>query len=449
MKKWILRIICLVIVLVIAGFFFAKSYLTRDYLVAAIEKSINSRIQVKDIDVNLYGLSGTVDLNEVIISQRDHAANQKIPHDQRDTIEKGDVYLKSVSFDISIWEILSKKILVEKINFDGVTLNLSLYENGDTSIEKLFAKPDRDKSEKPKKFNANENETFVTTINQINLTNIDLNLIVDKTQLLVKGRGVYLNLLDINVNPKQLDTVNNAKIKVGGTFDLQSLDSKQDYGKIISTGESDLTLFNAENGDLEPDMIISLTVDSESYLTSRVPALSKIWKTADVLNKFGIKSLKIPEKAKFKNDQSVRVGYKLGISTLLDPLTIKVNDWELKALAQSWLGSGNDLHKLSVKLHVGEAIVNKLGGLLGKSALASGILGQLSGGSGAESWLEDGKLTLHVESSGKLSNPKIRIKNELAEPAGNLIDSLINGGAKGEGDPLKKAGKELLKGLFK
>jgi uncharacterized protein involved in outer membrane biogenesis len=241
MKKWILRIIYLVIVLVIAGFFFAKSYLTRDYLVAAIEKSINSRIQVKDIDVNLYGLSGTVDLNEVIITQRDHAANQKIPHDQRDTIEKGDVYLKTVNFDISIWEILSKKILVEKINLDGAILNISLYENGDTSIEKLFAKPERDKSEEPKKFNAKENETFVTTINQINLANVDLNLIVEKTQLEVKGRGVYLNLLDINVNPKQLDSVNNAKVKLGGTFDLWSLDSKQNYGKIISSGESDLT----------------------------------------------------------------------------------------------------------------------------------------------------------------------------------------------------------------
>jgi hypothetical protein len=450
MKKWILRIIFLLIVLTIAGFFFAKSYLTRDYLVAAIEKSINSRIQVKDIDVNLYGFSGTVDLNDVIITERDDLASEKIPHDKRDPIENGDIHLDSVTFDISIWEILSKKILVEKIDFDGVTLNLTLYENGDTSIEKLFAKPrsERDEIEKPKKFNAKENEKFITTINEINLTNVDLNLIVEKTQLMVKGRGVYLNLLDINVNPKQLDTVNNAKIKVGGTFDLQSLDSKQDYGKIISSGESDFTLFNGENGDLEPDMVISLTVDSESYLTSRVPALSKIWKTADMLNKFGIKSLRIPEKAKFKNDQSVRVAYKLGVSTLLDPLIIKVNDWELQALAQSWIGSGNNMHMLGVKLRVGEAISNKLGGLLAKSSAASSILGKLTGGSGADSWLENGKFTLHVESSGELSNPKVTIKNKLALPAGNLIESLLNGSAGDKEDSLEKSAKDLLKGLF-
>jgi len=448
MKKWIIRIIVLLIVLTIAGFFFAKSYLTRDYLVAAIEKSINSRIQVKDIDVNLYGLSGTVDLNEVIITQRDNAANQKIPHDQRDPIEKGDIQLRSATFNISIWEILSKKILVEKINFDGVTLNLTLYENGDTSIEKLFAKPDRDENEKPEKFNAKENEEFITTINQINLSNAELNLIVEKTQLAVKGRGVYLNLLDINVNPKRLDTVNNAKIKIGGTFDLQSLDSTQEYGKIITKGESDLTLFNTENGDLEPDMVISLTVDSESYLTSKVPVISKIWQAADVLKKFGIKSLRIPEKAKFKNDQSVRVGYKLGISTLLDPLSIKVNDWELKVLSQSWLESGRDLHMLGVKLHAGEAISNKLGGLLSKSA-TSGILGKLTGSKGLDSLLENGKLTLHVESSGELSKPKVRIKNNLLKPAGSLIDSLLGDSDENDEDPLKKAGKDLLKSFLK
>ena len=445
MKKWILRIIFLLLIITLAGFFFAKSYLTRDYLVAAIEKSINSRVQVKDIDVNLYGLKGTVDLNDVIITQRDDSVNQKIPHDQRTPIEKekGEIHLKSATFNISIWEILSKKILVEKINFDGVSINATLYENGDTSIENLFSKPGRNKSNTPKeskKFNAKENEDFVTQINQIKLDNVELNLTVEKTKLVVKGRGVYLHLLDINVNPEKLDTVNDAKIKIAGTFDLQSLDGATDYGKIIAKAESDITLFNAANGDLEPDMILSLTVDAESYLTSEIPSLSKIWKAADVLKKFGIKSLKLPEQVSFKNNQTVRVGYKLGTGTLLDPLSIKVNDWKLEALSASWISTGNDQHLLGVKLHVGEAISNKLGGLLGTFSEKL---------TGSNSWMEDGKLTLHIESSGELSQPKIRIKNNLGKPAENLIDSFLGSDKNAEDDPLKKAGKDLLKGFLK
>ncbi|MGJ8657817.1 MAG: DUF748 domain-containing protein [Akkermansiaceae bacterium] len=441
MKKWLLRIFLLLIVITIAGFFFAKSYLTRDYIVAAIEKSINSRVQVKDIDVNLYGLRGTVDLNEVIITQRDESADQKTPHDDREPIEKGDIFMKSASFNISIWEILSKKILVEKINFDGVTLNLTLYEEGDTSIEKLFAKPNHDKSDKQKKFNAKENEQFITTINEITLTNVDLNLIVDKTQLAVEGRGVNLHLLDIDVNPKQLDTVNDAKITLQGTFDIHPLGKSEDYGKIVVNGESDITLFNTENGDLEPDMVLALTIGSDSYLTNKVPVISKISQAGDLLKKF----LKVPEKLRFKNDQSVRVSYKLGISTLLDPLSIKIEDWKLQVLADSWIGSGNDMHFLGVKLYVGEAISSKLGGFLSNSSAVGGLLGKLSGG---ESLLEDGKLTLHLESSGELSKPKIRMKNKLAGPAEGLIDSFL-GGSDGKEDPLREAGKDLLKGFLK
>lgn len=445
MKKWLLRIFFLVLVISIAGFFFAKSYITRNYIVAAIEKSINSRVQVKDINVNLYGLSGSVDLNEVIIIQRDEVANMKTPHDEREPITSGDIQLKSVSFNISIWEIFSKKILVEKITLDGAILNLTLYESGDSSIEKLFAKPDRNISKKPKKFNAKENEKFITTINEVNLTNVDLNLIVEKTQLAVKGRGVNIHLLDINVNPKKLDTVNDALVKLNGTFELLSLDNDEDYGRIIAVADSKVTLFNTENGDMEPDMVLALSIDSESYLTSKVPVIKNIWKATDMLKKIGVNSLTPPEKVSFKNDQSVRVGYKLGISTLLDPLSIKIKDWELELLSQSWLGSGNDMHMLGVKLHIGEVISNKLGGLLSGSSKVSGILGKLTGG---ESLLENGKLTLHLESSGELSKPKIRIKNNMTKPAEDLIDNFL-GGEKDGKDTLKKAGRDLLKGLLK
>jgi hypothetical protein len=104
---------------------------------------------------------------------------------------------------------------------------------------------------------------------------------------------------------------------------------------------------------------------------------------------------------------------------------------------------------LGVKLHVGEAISNTIGGLLGKSSAASSILGKLTGGNGLESWLEDGKFTLHVESSGELSNPKISIKNKLTKPAETVIENLLDGSGENEKDSLKKAGKDLLKGLFK
>lgn len=421
----------------------AKSFITRDFIVSKIEKSINCRMQLEDIDINLFGLSGTVDLDGVILAKRDELANSKVPHDEREAIEEGEIHLETVSFDISIWEIFSKQILVERIMIDGVVLNATLYENGDTSLEELFAKPAKVKKVGVKKFNARENEKFVTTINEVSLKNVDVNLVVEKTQLSVKGKGGYVHLLDIDVNPKRLEAVNDAKIRVGGEFELRSLGNGHLYGKIISAGESVVTLFNSENGVLEPDMVMSLTVNSDSYLSARVPALGGIWNAADSLSRMGLSLLKLPEKAKFKNDQSVKVAYKLGRATLLDPLSIKVGDWELEALEHSWLGTGDDQHLLGVKLHVGKSVSNKLSGVLAGDT-ARGVLGKLVGGDAVGSLFEGGKLAIHVESSGDLSDPKIRLKNDIGKPAEKLIDGLMGDDKK----DLKKVGKDLLKSFL-
>ena len=216
---------------------------------------------------------------------------------------------------------------------------------------------------------------------------------------------------------------------------------------IVARGESDVTRFNTENGDLEPDMVVAITVGSDSYLTSKIPVINKLWKATDVVKKFGIDSFKLPEKVTFKNEQSARVGYKLGVGTLLDPMSIKIKGWELEFLAQSWLGSGNDMHDVGVKLHVGNAISKKLGGLLSKSSKVGGLMGKLTGG---DSLLENGRLTLQLGSSGELSKPKIRFKNSIGKPVEGLMDHLLGGENKGSSkDKLKAAGKDLLKGFLK
>ncbi len=437
----------------VAGYFFAKSYITKDYVVAKLEKSINSRVQVDDLNVSFYGFSGSVQLDDVIITKRDINADDKVPHDERDKIDGGDVLIKTAKFDISIWDVFSKEILVEEILLDAVTINCTIDEEGDASIEDLFGKPDRKKrsKRKKKKFNAKSNEKFVAKINDLHLTNIDINLIVEKTQLEVKGRGVNLHLLNINVKPKELEKINDARITLDGTFDLKSLDTGADYGKIVTTGQADVTLFNTEHGDLEPDMVLTLSLDSDSYLTSDIPMVKGIWNTAKYANKLGGDMLQIPDKAKFINDQSVKVSYKLAKSTLLEPLSIKVKDWELELLAQSWIETGNDQHEIGVKFHIGRAISGMLSGLVENSSTLGGVVGDLLGG--GEALLDDGRLALHIESKGDLSKPKIKLKNDFAKPANVLLDGLLNKGEGGVRDnienQLKEKGLDLLKGFLK
>lgn len=450
MKGWIIRILVVLLVILTGGYFFAKSYITKDFVVAKIEKSINSRVQIENLDVSFYGVGGSVQLENVIIAKRDSNADDKTPHDQRDPIDAGDVLIETAKFDVSIWDIFSKEILVEDIHLDVVTVNCTIDEEGDMSIEDLFGKPDKEKRKKKKKFNAKENEKFVAKINDLHLTNATINLIVEKTQLEVKGGGVNLHLLNINVNPKELEKINDAKVTLDGVFDLKSLDTGVDYGKIIADSEADVTLFNTESGDLEPDLVLTVSLDSDSYLTSSIPMVKGVWNAAKYVNKLGINVLQIPSKAKFKNDQSVKIAYKLAKSTLLEPLSIKVKDWELELLEGSWLETGSDQHEIGIKFHIGRAISGSLNGLLEKPSKLGGAVGDFL--SGGEALLDNGRLALHIESTGDLSKPKVRLKNEFASPANDLIDGVLRG-SKGRirdniENKLKEKGMDLLKGFL-
>ncbi len=444
MKKWFLRIFLLLAVIVVGVFFYAKTYLTKDYLVAKLEKSINSRVQVGEFSISLLG---KVELKNVIITDRDELAETKVPHDERESLDSGAVVLDTVSFRVSLMDILSKKAVVENITIDGMQLKMALLEDGSSSIEKLFAKPPKEKKNgSGKSFNAKDNDDFVTSIESIDIKNVDLELLVEETQLQIKGSGVYLNVTDINVNPDKLDSVNNAQIQLGGVFDMKSLDRNLDYGHIVATGTTELSIFNDESGDLEPDMKLDLLVGEDSYFTTRIPVISELWKVTDSLAKFGIDKVRLPEKAEIKNNQKITVAYKLGKVTVLEDLSLHVRDWEAKTVAGSWFNTGTGLHHSKLKLYVATKLSGKVMELIDKSKKVTDLLGKIAGKIDDNlSLIEDGKVVLSVETSGLLSKPKVSYMNHLMDPLKNGMDLFLD---KKKGDSLKDK-IDLLEGLFR
>ncbi len=160
-------------------------------MVEKLEKSINSRVQVGKISI---GLLGNVELKNVIIAERDNLAELKVPHDERSTLESGALNLVSVSFHVFLLDILSRKVTIKSIMVDGMLVKMELLEDGSSSIEKLFAKPDKEKNVKGDSFNAKDNDDFVTPIESIEFNDVDFELLIEKTQLQIKGTGVCLRL---------------------------------------------------------------------------------------------------------------------------------------------------------------------------------------------------------------------------------------------------------------
>ena len=69
-KYLVVGILGVVTLIVVAGFV-ARSYLTKDYLVQEIEKSINSEVEMEDVEISLFSVPAEIRLHHVSLWEKE------------------------------------------------------------------------------------------------------------------------------------------------------------------------------------------------------------------------------------------------------------------------------------------------------------------------------------------------------------------------------------------
>ncbi|MFC4995645.1 hypothetical protein [Rubritalea tangerina] len=211
MKKWVKRLVIGLIIIACVFAFSAKFLLTKELLVEQAEDAINSRVQIGSFEVSLFSFPAKVTLRDVILAERDNYANRKVAYAEREPIATGALSCDVIRFDVSLWELLSRKIYVDTFEADGFHAKVSLYEDGTNSLNALFADPHEpvpDAVAEPPSFNAKRSEEFVTQLDSIRITDASFDLLIEKTGVLVSGQGCQVLIDDIEVNPNSLEVVN-------------------------------------------------------------------------------------------------------------------------------------------------------------------------------------------------------------------------------------------------
>lgn len=432
MKKWLLRILVVVVILLIAASVSARFFLSKDYLVLEIEDSINSRVQIGEMEVSLLRVPAKVTLKDVIVTTRDEAANEKQSYASRDNIDDGVLTLKAVSFQVSLWELVSKKIRVESFDLDGLHAQVTLNADGTNSLDPLFAEPEKVKKKKKSGdgFNAKDNEDFVTELKQVNITNVSCDLLIEKTGLLVKGSNGAVTLSDIRVNPNALEVVNQANLEL--TLQAKVYDGVEmlvEYAELGVDGSALTQLFDPETGEIDPHVQFDFQISESSYVSTEIPYVQDIWEKGKKLEKLGLNLGSLSEKAAFGRERKLAGTYKRGRVDLAADISVMVRDWEIAANQGSWLDSGSEQHEFFVDICAsskasGSALKHSQK-LLRK--LPREIRGEMAAKLNGD-WLKNGKLTLELHTSQSLSAPKIRSITELPK-VNNLMKDAAKKGA--------------------
>lgn len=423
MKKWAVIVAVAVVLLGVTLVVTSKMFLTKNYLVSELERSIDSRVQIGELEVKLFGGPARVTIKDVIIAERDDLARDEVPHDERPPIDDGAIKISEISFDVSLWELISKRIKVEQLAVSGLKASVVMDEDGKLNVEQLFAEPPKEKRarerrEKKEGFNAKENEDFVTELKSLVIKDTEFSMVIEKTGLVIEGRDVNIALTDIKVDPNALEQVNEAHLQFSAHMDVFSNEKeRKKFGQISLDGPARVKLFDPATGDLEPDAEVDFSIADDSYVSTQVPYVEKLWSaTEKVMEKLSLEEYMLPDKLTFGRSKKVKASYLKGRVDLHEPLSLAMKDWELALDAGSWFESGSEEHQFKVLMIAGDSVssfakkhLSTLTDLVPeelRKVLHEEILSNI---------FIDDHLTLRVSTQGELSKPKVKLDTKLPD----------------------------------
>lgn len=437
MLKILLGLVVGLAVLVIAAAALVKSLVDEDYLAEKLEKSINSRVEIGDVSLSLFSSPARLSLSQVHLS----------PRDGKD--KRAGVKIDQVELNVSFWQLFFHHIDISKITVKRAEITSVYFEDGSTSLGEMFRKPKRKKhrgaggrttGRDEGGFNVFDQKDFVTSLGGLVIEDSKVDITIEKTGLRIRGEDLRLVLSSIKVDPKNLRATNTARLTLNSLVRVHSTKGWH-YGDLNLAGTASVRVFNPETGNTEPDIEGRIDLNPGSWLNTRVPVISSAWNSLSILEKVGVKVAKLPDRATFGRSRAVAAHYHKGKITVREPLSIWVGDWELAALAGSWLQTETDQHEIHAELlasvNASERflrLIRALVKLVPKKAadlLVKDIEDKL---------FRDGRLIVKVKSSGDFSDPKVR-------PVDGVPD-VIKEAKKAGKDALKDKAGDILRGLL-
>lgn len=417
-KRWAVVILSLVLI----GSVGLRFFLTKNYLVKVIEESINSRVEIGDMSARFTGAGVEVKLSDVKLARRDEQADNGIAHDQRSKLEFYVISLDEMEFKLSLWELMFRKMDVDRLAVRGLHSAVVMYEDGSNSLDELFAEPKKKRKSKKSSqgFNAKDHEKLVTELREVVLRDGSAEILIDKSGLIIRVEDVNLDLSDIRVDPNALEVVNEARLKLACRAEIFSNAREMvKFGEMGLDGTARVRLFDPVSGEIDPDLDVDLDIADTSYISNRVPYVNALWKLAKRVEKF-VDIGTLPDRAVFSEPRKVAASYKKGRIDLHQPVGLQLADWEL-ALAQGcWLSSGDERHEFHAQMKTTKKLSGAVDGLLGK--LSGKLRDEMM-----KDWFIDGKFTIKIQSEGELSDPKIRLENQIPDIKKLLKDEMKAG----------------------
>ncbi|MFP6897078.1 MAG: hypothetical protein VCA38_10785 [Roseibacillus sp.] len=429
----------------------ARKYVSKDGLVRMAEGQINSRVHIGEAKLSLFRFPARITLTDVALAPRDGEVGKALSEREPMVFEAAPVRVREVRLAVSLGALLQQRVEIKEFVFKEPHLAITLHEEGGNSLDDLLKSPGGMKKGKKtgeggaagggKRSDDHEPlnteslniyaHGFLARLKNVRLEEASLDLVVEKTGMVIKVRDFSARLDQIDLDPSAIEKTNTARVRLEARVEIDAVEKDIRYAEIQLSGPAEAKLFDPVSGDLDLDIRGEFKLGEGSYLNARMPVVQKGWEALQKLDTIGIKIGDLPERATFGRSKSVAVHYHEERFTLLNPISLWFKDWEVALLVGTWVQTEKAEHQANVEVIADEKLSTKLRGQVGKgmdylpSSLRPILVEEVEA-----TWFRDGRLLAEIKTKGELSSPSIDVRNKFPD-----VKAMV-----------RKAGEKLLKG---
>lgn len=468
MKKILIGIsfiLGLLLAVLITGLLSISSIVTPDFIVKQVESSLNVRADLKKVNINLFSVFSSVELEGLSLHNRDSFADNAVLLAERTGSTSPTLSVKKVDLKLNFLAILRRNFELKNFTLVEPAVTVILKDNGN-NLSHLFRKPklvegkpnpSLEEKEEPQAEETSDKPFSIktlpisTNIGKVGIENGTIDIFVQKTLQKVSLKNVKLLLTDIDINPEDLEKHNSIRLTANVNLSvLNSGGQETALFKIISNGL--IVPFVPATGLVNPSVNYHLTLQKGSYLDG-LSILDALSGNLPALANAGIKLEGLSKKADLMKDVELDINYMSGKVTFLSPVAFPTPNFDLTLEKGSWIHINTNEHSftggiLASKIESEKAIskidiaIKEKLKLENPTEARNKILGKL---------VKEDRMYLPFTSSGNIKSPSVQLqielpsildlaKNAIGDKIQDELNKKIPGGA---GDAINKGLKKL------
>lgn len=445
----------------------AKQKLKPEMWVELAEDNWNCRAQVETASVNILTKPATLKLTGVKLAARDEEVAK--PYSERSPLSEGSALIEipEITLDVKLEDLLNFRLYGEHLHITKPVVKEQQDAEGNSTLEALFEKPEGKKESASRKAKASQQAalppqpsplaaqatapapqqpaenipsnasdeptpTFAFVVHAATITKGQLDIISGTTEIKVWDLDINLTGIDVDekdlANHNRIDARVSSQVLVTGMARIDGAMRKAELARLNLSGQGNVRPYQPQTAEWKPLTKLTLTLAKGSVLAGHMTIGDAAGKDLKKLQEYGVDLSPVIIGGPLQEDAVVTGDFVNNLFVNRQLARFVFPEYEVAIEPKSNVNAAQDKHKIELRLSCGPTLQATLLDGVSKAGLGS-IAGTVT-----KALSDDkGRLTFDIESTGSLSNPKVKPKTD------RVLKNLMRGDNLGD----------LLKGFLK